>query len=173
MALSISLFLNPARVLHVLDLKPQSMGRYSHREVFDQWHAIHLRADHLASRLAVFDGAFAPNEWRPRRGGRSCGLESDALRHRELSWIAYQCCACNDGYWMMRQMRCLNDGPLHRRFLYFTFTSSTTLKPQGARVEVSRQDCLSFGGALSHHDIAIMIVRRLIWRICLCPRDMR
>jgi hypothetical protein len=70
-------------------------------------------------------------------------------------------------------MRHLNDRPLHRRFLYFTFTSSTTLKPQGARVEVSGQDCLSIGRALPHHDIAIMIVRRLIWRIGLCPRGVR
>jgi hypothetical protein len=69
---------------------PQWLGRYSHRGVFDQWHAMRLRVGYLVSRLAVSAGAFVPIEWQLRRVDRSCGLGSGGLKRPRLFWIARQ-----------------------------------------------------------------------------------
>jgi hypothetical protein len=61
--LSIFAILIPARALQgCVAERHKWLGRYSHRGVFDQWHAMRLRVGHLVSRLAVSAGAFAPTE---------------------------------------------------------------------------------------------------------------
>src|SRR5271168_3514204 len=73
-------FYSPARALQVRSGTPQWLGRYSHRGVFDQWHAMRLRVGYLVSRLAVSAGAFEPTEWQLRRVGKSCGLGIGGLK---------------------------------------------------------------------------------------------
>src|SRR3954453_18180867 len=51
-------YLNPARALQVRNGTSHWLNRYSHREVFGQWHAMRLRVGHLVFRLAVPADAF-------------------------------------------------------------------------------------------------------------------